>query len=663
MICQKEEEDDPMEIDEEAEKKKRREMAAKVLKFAKAAKAASRKATFRTAGKVYTCKAKSADDIKDPPPNVSDKPAFFVTRWNGVWELDLTKVSSKEEKEEQSEEEDEDDEEVDFKVAFDWGDNSFPEETKHYRLLRGDPHSNSGFFWIDTETVCKAKKNTMEFTMTASTKNKTVLVTLGLKDPSSVCANCNKDDDKANIIVCDDCSDLFHIYCCTPKISPEEFANIEKWYCPSCFKQPEQQKQKQKKLKPSDLTDRNWGGGNSCAARTTECTSVPKDHMGSIPGVPVGSWWKYRMGASESGAHRPPVAGIHGKETVGCFSIVLSGGYEDDVDEGDVFTYTGSGGRDLSGNKRSAEQSSDQTLTRENLAIARNCVGKKPSCTDCKYDQICAACSARWREGKPIRVLRKGGKGKGGKIHSEFAPPEGVRYDGLYKVVDFWPEKGKAGFIVWRYRLRRDDPEPAPWSKDGKLNAKRLYQKAKEALEVAAGNAPQKRKSAENKETKKKSTNVKKSKREEPSDDEQEDDQQEEEPKKSTKKQKLDADTVPASAKKLMDKDTLNAKFWQQVKEEDPSLSQLLKKTEEQFKCTICFENMNQLITTPCSHQFCESCFKNMVTTHEKEEKEKEKKDRKEFACVICKTKIEKKIPVNANLEKVLKELVSGKSK
>jgi hypothetical protein len=33
-------------------------------------------------------------------------------------------------------------------------------------------------------------------------------------------------------------------------------------------------------------------------------------------------------------------------------SVVLSGGYEDDRDEGEWFLYTGSGGRDLSGNKR-----------------------------------------------------------------------------------------------------------------------------------------------------------------------------------------------------------------------------------------------------------------------------------------------------------------------
>ena len=71
--------------------------------------------------------------------------------------------------------------------------------------------------------------------------------------------------------------------------------------------------------------------------------------------------------ASEAGVHRPPVGGIHGREKEGAYSIVLSGGYEDDMDNGDSFYYTGSGGRDLSGNKRTAGQSCDQTLTRMNL--------------------------------------------------------------------------------------------------------------------------------------------------------------------------------------------------------------------------------------------------------------------------------------------------------
>ena len=43
-----------------------------------------------------------------------------------------------------------------------------------------------------------------------------------------------------------------------------------------------------------------------------------------------------------------------------------------------------------------------------------------------------------------------------------------IRYDGIYKVVKYWPQKGQAGFLVWRYLLRRDDEAPAPWTKEGK---------------------------------------------------------------------------------------------------------------------------------------------------------------------------------------------------
>ena len=60
------------------------------------------------------------------------------------------------------------------------------------------------------------------------------------------------------------------------------------------------------------------------------CTIVPPNHFGSIPGVEVGSMWKFRVQVSEAGVHRPHVAGIHGREDEGSYSIVLAGGYEDD---------------------------------------------------------------------------------------------------------------------------------------------------------------------------------------------------------------------------------------------------------------------------------------------------------------------------------------------
>ena len=47
-------------------------------------------------------------------------------------------------------------------------------------------------------------------------------------------------------------------------------------------------------------------------------------------------------------------------------------------------------------------------------------------------------------------------------------------YDGIYKIVKYWPEKGKSGFIVWRYFLQRDDPVPPVWTPEGKKRAEQL---------------------------------------------------------------------------------------------------------------------------------------------------------------------------------------------
>lgn len=48
------------------------------------------------------------------------------------------------------------------------------------------------------------------------------------------------------------------------------------------------------------------------------------------------------------------------------------------------------------------------------------------------------------------------------------------RYDGIYKIVKYWPEKGKSGFLVWRYFLQRDDPIPPVWTEEGKKRIQQL---------------------------------------------------------------------------------------------------------------------------------------------------------------------------------------------
>ncbi|KAG8455170.1 hypothetical protein GDO86_001387 [Hymenochirus boettgeri] len=294
-------------------------------------------------------------------------------------------------------------------------------------------------------------------------------------DPNSECRFCScylcggKQDAHMQLL-CDECNMAYHIYCLNPPLSkiPED----EDWYCPSCkndstevVKAGEKLKQSKKKAKmPSASTEsqRDWGKGMACVGRTKECTIVPSNHYGPIPGIPVGAAWKFRVQVSEAGIHRPHVGGIHGRSNDGAYSLVLAGGFEDEVDRGDEFTYTGSGGRDLSGNKRIGEHSFDQTLTHMNRALALNC--------DAALNDKDGAESKNWRAGKPVRVVRSS---KGRRI-SKYAPEDGNRYDGIYKVVKYWPEIGKCGFLVWRYLLRRDDVEPAPWTPEGIERSKKL---------------------------------------------------------------------------------------------------------------------------------------------------------------------------------------------
>lgn len=79
--------------------------------------------------------------------------------------------------------------------------------------------------------------------------------------------------------------------------------------------------------------------------------------IGEVPNVEVGQPFDSRRLAHEAGVHRPLQAGICGTKKSGAESIVVSGGYKDDEDYGNVIVYTGHGGQDSSKN-----QVSDQTV-------------------------------------------------------------------------------------------------------------------------------------------------------------------------------------------------------------------------------------------------------------------------------------------------------------
>ncbi|CAN0301076.1 unnamed protein product [Bubo scandiacus] len=420
------------------------------------------------------------------------------------------------------------------------------------------------------------------------------------------CYLCGGKQDAHMQLLCDECNMAYHIYCLNPPLSkiPED----EDWYCPSCkndsnevVKAGEKLKQSKKKAKmPSASTEsqRDWGKGMACVGRTKECTIVPSNHYGPIPGVPVGTTWKFRVQVSEAGVHRPHVGGIHGRSNDGAYSLVLAGGFEDEVDRGDEFTYTGSGGRDLSGNKRIGEHSFDQTLTHMNRALALNC--------DAPLDDKNGAESKNWRAGKPVRVVRSS---KGRRI-SKYAPEEGNRYDGIYKVVKYWPEIGKCGFLVWRYLLRRDDIEPAPWTSEGMERSKKLGLSVQYPEGYLDAMASKEKKDKVKKQTvKREPTSQSNGNQKRTSDD------GIEESKNTSKAMRMgdggkgEAFQLTQQQQWLIKEDCMNQKLWDEVLASLKEGPNFLKKLEQSFMCVCCQELVYQPVTTECLHNVCKSCL------------------------------------------------------
>ncbi|KAF9388785.1 E3 ubiquitin-protein ligase uhrf1 [Podila verticillata] len=377
------------------------------------------------------------------------------------------------------------------------------------------------------------------------------------------CRICGGKEDEDNTLACDDCQFYFHMKCLSP---PLETIPEGDWYCNDCYRDPNrivgpgQQNDfaNSKKAKmPSASQTKDWGRGNACAGLTKKCTIVEPTHRGPIPGVPVGSSWLYRLGAAEAGVHRPPVSGIAGTAKNGAVSIVLAGGYPEDMDDGLEFTYTGAGGRDLKeGNKRVGQQTKAQELTGSNEALARTC--------DCQFTGKNGT-AKDWRKSKPVRVIRSA---KLKKHNPTFAPEQGNRYDGIYKVVKYWLGEGEAGLPVWRYYMRRDDPAPAPWTPEGKEMIKKLrlvmHDPSKTDEENRVGHPGYK---------------------------------------------------IPQDLLALIKKDTGNDRSWEIVRKTPfYSYGELIRFViEEMFACSICSSKVQRPVTTHCTHTFCQGCLKGHI--------------------------------------------------
>ncbi|XP_057791635.1 LOW QUALITY PROTEIN: histone-lysine N-methyltransferase, H3 lysine-9 specific SUVH4-like [Salvia miltiorrhiza] len=186
--------------------------------------------------------------------------------------------------------------------------------------------------------------------------------------------------------------------------------------------------------------------------RKTKAILYPEKRIGSIPGIDVGHQFFSRAEMVVVGFHQHWLGGIDfigqsattsrksGKE-LGlkgyklplAVSIVLSGQYEDDLDNCEEIVYTGQGGNNLLGDKR---QIADQELKRGNLGL-KNCM----------------------EQSVPVRVIR------GHKCQNSYVGKV-YTYDGLYRVRSYWAEKGVSGFTVYKFSLKRDDGQPPLTTKE-----------------------------------------------------------------------------------------------------------------------------------------------------------------------------------------------------
>lgn len=139
--------------------------------------------------------------------------------------------------------------------------------------------------------------------------------------------------------------------------------------------------------------------------------------FGHIDGVSVGQIFETRKEVAAAGVHAPLMSGIWGAQS-GAYSIVLSGGYEDDIDELDYILYTGQGGQDVPGGKQIA----NQDFTKGNRGLQLSCMHRLP-----------------------VRVVR------GHQIAN--GPVSGYRYDGIYYVQGVERIKGRRGFYICRFHL------------------------------------------------------------------------------------------------------------------------------------------------------------------------------------------------------------------
>ncbi|CAM6087518.1 unnamed protein product [Calypogeia fissa] len=161
--------------------------------------------------------------------------------------------------------------------------------------------------------------------------------------------------------------------------------------------------------------------------------SSRRNGAGPVPGVQVGRCFGFRAELCLVGLHRRTMSGIDwtdvdsndGNRISIALAIVVSGGYEDNVDEGETLIYTGEGGQDAR-----RRQCADQKLEGGNMALRNSYFLQNP-----------------------VRVIR------GTDVNSSSETL--YSYDGLYKVANWREDVGRSRFKVFKFTLVREAGQPA----------------------------------------------------------------------------------------------------------------------------------------------------------------------------------------------------------
>ncbi|KAI1809993.1 hypothetical protein GGS20DRAFT_580235 [Poronia punctata] len=158
-----------------------------------------------------------------------------------------------------------------------------------------------------------------------------------------------------------------------------------------------------------------------------------RDDIARVPGnvhghngIPLGQWYPLQICALFWGAHGSRIGGIAGTGSSGAFSIVVSNSYHElDNDRGNTLYYSGSNSHKNTNPNQTAPAS----------------IGTQ-------------ALHASFRNRQPVRVLRAGNATRraAGNPH---LPSCGIRYDGLYRVVQVRERTNMVGGLYEQFRLDR----------------------------------------------------------------------------------------------------------------------------------------------------------------------------------------------------------------